>query len=205
MILGIGHPRTGTGFTSHLCKLWGLDVQHELMGTQGTSDWRYIKPEGPYPFGHTDHPALDQRPHYDTLVYNVRDPKTALGSIIYTEDMSPESVRYRTELFTLPFSNRIERSIASMVAFDDIMTEMNPDITYRIEDQQEVLFDGLSERGYDVTYVHCDTPVNTRPHLTLDDALLYYTVSPEHQILINNICDKYNYKPIEFKGGNSNT
>lgn len=31
-ILVVGHPRTGTGYTSKLLQSWGLDVQHERMG-----------------------------------------------------------------------------------------------------------------------------------------------------------------------------
>ena len=194
MILGLGHPRTGTGFTSKLCQTWGLDVGHEKVGLHGVIDWRYITPRGPYPFVG----ALNARPEYDTLVYNVRNPKDALGSIIYTEDMNTQSLRFRKKLFTIPFENRVEQSIASMIAYDDIMTEMKPDIVYRVEDQQEVLFDGLLSSGYDIEYKKWNIPVNTRDHLSLDDALGYYQVSQEHQILINTLCSKYDYPHIDF-------
>jgi len=39
LILGVGHPRTGTGYTAKLLQSWGLDVGHEKMGEHGTVDW----------------------------------------------------------------------------------------------------------------------------------------------------------------------
>ena len=35
-ILVVGHPRTGTGYAAKLLQSWGLDVQHEKMGKDGT-------------------------------------------------------------------------------------------------------------------------------------------------------------------------
>ena len=34
-ILGLGHPRTGTGYTSALCRLWGLSIGHERLENDG--------------------------------------------------------------------------------------------------------------------------------------------------------------------------
>jgi len=39
LILGLVHPRTGTGYTAKLLQSWGLDVKHEKMGKDGTVDW----------------------------------------------------------------------------------------------------------------------------------------------------------------------
>ena len=198
MILGLGHPRTGTGFTSKLCQMWGLDVGHEYMGDDGIIDWHLVKASGPYPY-HKG-PKFSRRPEHDMLIYNIRHPKDTIPSVVFTEDTNKSSLKYREPLFTIPYSNKVERAIASIIAFDDIISAMKPDITYRIEDQQTNLFEVLVE-DHDIEYEEYNTPYNTREHRTLDDALCYYDVSIEHQLLINVFCDKYGYTPIDFKGG----
>ena len=47
-ILGLGHTRTGTGYTSKVLSDWGLDVGHEVMRKHGIVSWLLVKPKGPY-------------------------------------------------------------------------------------------------------------------------------------------------------------
>lgn len=196
MILGLGHPRTGTGFTSKLCKLWGLNVGHEKSQSAGIIDWRYVMPYGPYPFNSMR--DIAKRPNYDHLIYNVRDPNASLGSIMYTEDANMRSKVFRSTFLKHPHSNPLEFSISSIATFDKLITALRPDCRYRIEDQQETLFNFLESAGYSVSYVECSTPVNTRLHSTLDDALSQHSVSSFHQKLMHNFCDKYDYPHINF-------
>ncbi|WJE87998.1 hypothetical protein YFHUAIHA_CDS0125 [Phage C48C1] len=196
MILGLGHPRTGTGFTSKLCTLWGLDVGHEKIRSDGIIDWRYVMPYGPYPFNSMRN--VTKRPNYDHLIYNVRDPNTSLPSILFTEDANMRSKVFRSSFLKYPHSNPIEFSISSIATFDKMICDIKPDLTYRIEGQQKKLFNFLESTGYPVKYKEFSTPVNTRPHSTLDDALSHHSVSPFHQKLMHNFCDKYEYPHINF-------
>lgn len=196
MILGLGHPRTGTGFTSKLCTLWGINVGHEKSRSDGIIDWRYVMPYGPYPFNSMRNVA--KRPNYDHLIYNVRDPNTSLPSILFTEDANMRSKVFRSSFLKYPHSNPIEFSISSIATFDKMICDIKPDLTYRVEDQQKKLFDFLESTGYSVKYKEFSTPVNTRSHSTLDDALSQHSVSSFHQNLMHNFCDKYEYPHIIF-------
>lgn len=196
MILGLGHPRTGTGFTSKLCTHWGINVGHEKRQSDGIIDWRYVIPYGPYPFNSMRN--VTKRPSYDHLIYNVRDPNTSLASILFTEDANMRSKVYRSTFLKYPHSNPLEFSISSIATFDKLIVDLNPDLTYRIEDQQRNLFDFLDSAGYAVKYKEFSTPVNTRTHSSIEDALSQYSVSSVHQKLMRNFCDKYDYPHINF-------
>lgn len=194
MILGLGHPRTGTGFTSKLCCLWGLDVGHEVRKFHGVVDWRYVMPSGPYPFNR----RLPDRPEFKHLIYNVRDPKTSIASILYTENTNLWSREYRSSFLKYPHTNALEFTISSIVTFDKLINSMHPNCTFRIEDQQKKLYDYLESVGYTIKYVEYNTPVNTRQHSTLENALTEHTASSFHQKLMHNFCDKYGYSRINF-------
>ena len=38
-ILGLGHPKTGTGYTAHLLKAHGFEILHEKNGKDGMTSW----------------------------------------------------------------------------------------------------------------------------------------------------------------------
>lgn len=194
MILGLGHPRTGTGYTAKLCRLWGLKVGHEMPRADGVVGWQYVHPTGPYPF---DASVQSGRPQYDHLIYNVRDPSYSLASIIHTEDIVSDSRKFRSNLIDIPSKNKVEFAISSIITFDKLITELKPNITYRIEDQQQELFDYLSG-VYPLKYVESTNKTNTREHSGLEAAIGGYEVSTLHRDLLDAYCDKHGYNQVKF-------
>jgi len=194
-VLGIGHPRTGTGFTSKICRLWGLDVGHEQSKKDGIVAWQLVSKQGPYPYGK----ELKVRPEYKTLIYNVRDPKESLPSIVYTEDIKQPSFDYRNYLYknSMKRNNPIENAIISIIEYDTMAINLKPNIIYRIEDQKENLFDYLKISYPNIRYKGISKRVNKRKHKSFDEMLTEFgEVSREYKMLINNYCTKYGYSKI---------
>lgn len=81
LILGLGHPRTGTKFTKDFIQSLGLDIGHEEMGTHGCIDWSLTS--GYSLFANIN--IEDYNP--DIILYTVRDPRQTIPSLVYTEDV----------------------------------------------------------------------------------------------------------------------
>ena len=165
-ILGVGHPRTGTGYTSKILSKWGLNVLHENIGKDGIVSWFLAFETGPFLWQN----QFSHRPAYDHLIYNVRNPRESLASIVYTEtphtiysnfekqgntfvvNTSPRqrldfiSHRWRSaRIHGMEQKNPIESAIVSICAFNDMINYLKPDVTYRIEDQDKLLYEYLEK------------------------------------------------------------
>ena len=191
-ILVVGHPRTGTGYTAKLLQSWGLDVQHEKMGEDGTSDWSLV----------TRIQSLWQKVEYSDFIWNnviycVRDPRESIPSIAYTEQMT---LSFRKSFNRrIGSENIISSAIVSILEWDKMIDSLNPSITYRIEDESEKLFKYLKNTGLDVNWNDSQVGIkyNTRNHPKLDDLLKEYDNIPNvFKRGINDFCKKYGYNPI---------
>jgi hypothetical protein len=199
LILGIGHPRTGTGYTSKLLQSWGLDVRHEKMGDHGTVDWS---------LSYKDH-SIWQNIKFDDynwehIIYSVRNPKETINSLIFTEDVEGKpSFKKRSEMTRISGRYpRLVNAIISIVETDKIIRESFPEMfTYRIEDQEELLFNYLKSRNIKVIWNSdiIGIPQNTRDHEYCDivkefpNATRWKYLKDE----INDYCIRYGY-PILF-------
>lgn len=192
-ILGIGHPRTGTGFTSKLLRTWGLDVQHEKMGKDGIVAWQLAIPEGPWPYLDIKFKPVSP----ELVIYNVRDPKTAIPSIVHTENTNKTSLDFRLKKGRVINSkNPIELAINSILRWDFLISRQAPDFIYRIEDQEKDLFTFLKSKDFDINYVPSNGKVNTRKHNGLESLENEKrSVSPSLQKKLNDYCIKYGYEP----------
>jgi hypothetical protein len=220
-ILGIGHPRTGTGYTSKILRKWGLDVLHENIGKDGIVSWFLVFETGPFLWQN----QFSHRPAYDHLIYNVRNPRESLASIVYTEtphtihsnfekqgdtfvvNTSPRqrldfiSHRWRSaRIHGMEQKNPIESAIVSICAFNDMINYLKPDVTYRIEDQDKLLYEYLEKHYDDITYVEHRKAENTRNHSPFEE-MLYDFGPPRDQYIdkINEFCFEHGYKEIKFK------
>ncbi len=193
-ILGLGHPRTGTRFTSKILKKWGLDVDHERFGDDGIVAWQLIKEQGPYPYTI----QVGCRPNFDFLIYNVRNPYYSIPSIVYTEDNKEKSFDYRKKILGLSDSdNPIENAILSLCLYDLKVVEMNPDVTFRVEDEQLKLFESLSKNGISAKFSVHDKKENTRKHKNFDEMIEQFAeVSEDVKKLINKFSEKYGYEKV---------
>ena len=194
LILGLGHPRTGTGYTSKLLQSWGLDVGHEKMGEDGTVDWTL---------------AAAQKSMWQDVVFNewdwqhiiycVRDPRESITSIAFTEN-SRGSVDFRTRLErNVANENKISSAIASIIKWDQLITSLNPSFIYRIEDESEKLFKYLQSKGVDVIWGESmiGRKYNQREHRSWEELLSESGyVANRFKNQINDYCDRYGYKRL---------
>lgn len=189
LILGVGHPRTGTGFTAKALTDWGLEVGHEAMGRDGMVAWQLAVPP-PWLF------IQDVKPFdHQVLIYNVRNPKTSIPSIVFTENINPESVNFRLQHGVQRSNNRVEHAILSILRWDFIINRLRPDITYRIEDEAPRLYEALKAKGVISAELVVPGVVNERQHpdwTALQDELV--RVRPSLRAKINDYCVRYGYE-----------
>ena len=195
LILGIGHPRTGTGYTARLLRLWGLEVGHETMGEDGIVAWQLGDMKNPNPI------FLEEGLNYNSyewlnVIYCVRDPRESLASIAYTET---KTLEYRSKHagFRL-VDNPLEMAIQSLLKWDEMCLKLRPGFIYRIEDQAKELFDELKEH-VDIKWVSFNKKVNAEEHDTFDRLISDWTVSNRLKRKMNEYCSKYGYEPL-FQG-----
>lgn len=208
-ILGIGHPRTGTSFTSKLFRLWGLDVGHERLFSDGMVAWQMISESGlnsgPYPYirpleeyheGVLHKSTIKKRPEYKYLIYNVRNPYYSIPSIVYTENISKSSLNFRKTVLKFPIcDNPIETAILSLLAYEKKAIELQPDFVFKIENDHVKLYEFLVEKTLDVKYVEHNKKENVRKHKNFSEMISEYGLpSTQAQELINKFCINHGYE-----------
>ena len=192
-ILVVGHPRTGTGYTSKLLQSWGLDVQHEKTGKDGTSNWTYVAV-------HADRALFDKSfksEDWHTIIYCVRDPKGTIASVAYTEDINKDSLEYRLKWGNYKLTaNKAGNAIRSIVAWDKLIQKINPDIVFRIENGAETLFNELKKRKFKVTWNEewLTKTYNNRQHDGFDKLTKDEYVLQRDRDKIKEYCQKYGYE-----------
>ena len=197
-ILGLGHPRTGTGYTHRIMQTWGLKMGHEYMADDGIVAWQLVHENGPWPFIDT----VKEGGVYDFkhLIYNVRNPKDSIPSIVYTESQSKESVDFRNHFLRINLQgNPVEAAIRSIIRFDQLIQKRKPDFLFKIEDGAEDLYKFLEEAGYPVKWDDSAVSVkyNARSHRGWDSLSEHIkSVDQEHKNLINAYCEKYGYEKL---------
>jgi len=192
-IIGIGHPRTGTGFTAKLLSILGLDVGHETVGKDGIVAWQLIKQQGPYPYIKN----LSERPAYSYLIYNIRNPFNSLPSIVYTEDTKMPSFEYRQQECNIPLDkkNPIDNAIISLTYFDRLIKEMNPSLVFRIEDQSHKLVRFFEKQDLEINHNSIiKKKVNRRKHPDFEQMINDFgDISNECKDMLQNYCMNYGY------------
>lgn len=163
MIVGLGHPRCGTGFAASLLQQHGLDVKHEDVGADGVISWMQVARRRAGPWGNTlaDYPA-------GTKVFLVaRSPLAALNSVA-TENQQIRSIGFRSQviwerrgidLFVWDNQTAGEGiydyfgwAVMSMaywydICLEDISTGGEPGVVFRIEQpSDDVLLGGFLGR-----------------------------------------------------------
>ena len=148
MIVGLGHPRCGTGFVASLLQQNGLDVRHEAIGADGVISWMQVARRAAGPWGDTlaEYSA-------DTKVFLVaRSPLAALNSVA-TENQQTRSIGFRSQLIwdrrgvdLFVWHNQTAGegvydwfgwAVMSMAYWYDICLEDNPGIIFRIEHAED--------------------------------------------------------------------
>lgn len=195
LILGLGHPRTGTGYTHKIMNSWGLKVGHERMERDGIVAWQLVDPNGPWPF--IDNVKPNNAYKWSTIIYNVRNPKDSIISIVFSENTNEGSVKFRSEKLGIDLKgNRVEAAIRSILEFDKLIRARRPHLTYRIEDESEKLFNFLKERNLKVKWddSYINKKYNARKHPDFSEIEEEFnSVNGFYKRRINRYCERYGY------------
>lgn len=141
-----GHPRTGTGYIAALLGQLGFDVGHERAGADGISSWMFgaDAERNPYALDKVAEKRADL--HWDFLLHVVRDPATAIPSIMRENRWAPPSYEFRrTQIlkqtgFDLDTcKSELEKAVFSLVYWSRMILEMGPDQVLRLEDAHKSL------------------------------------------------------------------
>lgn len=200
-ILGIGHPRTGTKYTAKLLQSWGLDVGHEEWRKDGIVAWQSLI--SPYESAVKSADRMPYMEHnikldlveFKQVIHSIRDPKTAIPSIVKTEGGSQS---WRSLWVPFSIHNKpVENAILSVVYTDLRIEGFYPDrFTYKIESEADQLFEYLSQ--------HFDLTESERPSKSTNKKRDYKTedidwnIRPRFKELIDQYCDKYSYPRLDI-------
>lgn len=200
-ILGVGHPRTGTGYTASLLNHLGFKVGHEKLMDDGIVAWQML-----LPFEHFDKVGLPwvkpigikwSELSFDHVIYNVRNPKDSIPSILGTENCSS---RFRSHIANFTnTNNRTEEAIASLVGFDSTIKEKhNSHFVYRVEDQEYLLrkyildqYSIISNRKVKAPAKNCNTR-KTRKNYA-EPKLSFENVRDKYISMLERYCIEYGY------------
>lgn len=197
-ILGLGHPRTGTGYTCQLLNSWGLDVGHEVLKKDGVIAWQLAPTTSfPLPYIYTDDLRYENY-QWETIIYNVRNPLDSIYSIVYTEKSTLPFRRYFFKNDDPNYTD-IECAIQSILTWDSIILSKQPHVVFRIENEQHKLFDVLSEKylGLQWNDEIINIKYNCRNHPTFStNPSLLENVRYDLKKQLNNFCIRYGYDII---------
>lgn len=148
MIIGLGHPRCGTGFTASLLQQNGLEVGHEEIGADGIVSWMQVARRGSSPWGAT----LTDYPPEATLFLVARSPLGALNSVA-TENQQIRSIGFRAEVIweqcgvdIFAHDNQsgdpaiydfLGWAVMSLAHWYDLCLTQNPAMVYRVEQPRD--------------------------------------------------------------------
>jgi len=98
------------------------------------------------------------------MVQTVRDPATAVPSIVRENRHAPASYKFRRDFIAKEtginlddFDSEIEKAVASLTLWNQIIREQSPDFTLRIETDAEAYRQFLANAGYEVSAKTLDT------------------------------------------------
>ena len=201
----LGHPRCGTGYSAELFKSYGLNIGHERMGPDGISCWQYVIKDDLPNFSKKDLDSKNRNQYsFDKMVHTIRDPFTALPSIYHTETPSGanpkhwaykfmvQSHNWRKQKLNLSDENTFEFVAQSFLKWNELIENDIPDILLKIESHDNIIsyFENELElkkiKGVDKSY-------NSRKY---DNKFKWDKITDSTLLLLDNFCDKYQYKKI---------
>ncbi|SNY05901.1 hypothetical protein SAMN06265827_101172 [Orenia metallireducens] len=192
--LNIGHPRSGTGFTSKLLKKFAYDVGHEVLGEDGISSWMFAVEEDQF-WG----PRGVNRKNYEFehLIMNIRKPLDIISSVLYTENTVPVSYNLRAKYIDFTGLNEIEKAVKSVLGWYKIIQAQNPELILKVDaNPEQTLYYYLRyqlEEDVEFPLETLPTNVNARKHSKLSYEEIKKNCTQELIIEYRFFCDFYGY------------
>ena len=206
--LCIGHPRCGTSSISYYLKQMGHDVGHEDMGNDGISSWMLAVEDSSYPWGNVKNKF---RYYFKNVIHVVRNPFSAIPSIILENKYSPDNKSYKfrkkhikkilnidlpvVDINNVNLSTEIELAIKTFIYWNKICEKYNPETICKIEDicflqkfnTKNITID-ISKKNSNKKYQNI---IYKKPVIT--DAM-YEKIDDNLKEELHIFCKKYNYK-----------
>lgn len=169
-IIGLGHPRCGTGFTANTLIAGGIKVGHERMKQDGIVSWLSASEYTETPWGNGHHrPILPS----DLVFCTARSFLSAIPSVI-AENRIPASFDFRRKVLKdysgvdlgdeadVP-RNEINIAVAGMALWYEMCLDKNPRFVFRVDHpEDDKLFQTFL--GIDISREK-SVPRNSRPRL----------------------------------------
>ena len=195
--LVLGHPRTGTGYMSALFRYLGYDVNHEEFGKDGISNWMYaVNNDECLPTWGTT--IKRDENEFEHIFLVVRNPYTAIKSIINIENVVEQSLNYRLNYLNLDISGLNEVEIAIYVYHEWLKNIQNqyPMIKIiRLETAKEDLIKYLEENHLDIKFEKEEPSKNhnTRSQNFDYKEADFSSLSKKFQEVLREFCESYGY------------
>lgn len=204
----LGHPRSGTGYISKLFTSYGVNIGHETIDEHGISCWTFVTLNCNHFNGVPKSKSQKsikgiarQDLKYRHLVHNVRNPFDVINSIYQTEANTHSQVFRLLHAVPKIDSNldTLSQTILSVTRWNKMISELKPEIIFKVEDCAEEVKDYLEKLKFSVAdSLFMDTQYNTRKKsksnkLTIDD----YKDVPAYILKeLDEYCKTYGYKNI---------
>lgn len=217
-ILVVGHPQCGSKYMSQLLQEMGLDVGHESMGDQGISSWMFAVYDENNPWAHNKYALSRYYTDFDFLIHYVRDPRTAIPSIMGENKDNPASFDFRQKHIKQAFDNdlslyetELEKAIVSFLKWNQIIEEQNPNLAVKVEAcQTEILTFGqqnnLINKDLSINDINIDFSSEHKESLAQEANIIvqktgisvemWEKVSLDIKKELNNFCQKYGYPDV---------
>ncbi len=177
-IVGLGHPRCGTGFAANLLNAGGLDIGHERRGADGMVSWMAVTGRRRVPWGE----ALGPLDAYSRRLCIVRSPVGAIPSIV-AENGKKRSLRFRARILAAQGEGQgegqaagglpetvaeaaaapVENAVRSYTGWYELILARAPALVFRVDRPE----DDPALAGFAGVPIDRDAGIerNSRPHL----------------------------------------
>jgi hypothetical protein len=213
-LLAVGHPRCGSRYMSELLKVCGLDVGHERMGKHGISSWMFAVEDDDNPWARDPLSASRKHKHFGHVMHFVRDPRTAIPSIIRENRHAEKSYAFRRRHIIKTYKidlddagSEVEKALLSYIYWNKIIEEQKTDIMVRVEDAEDSTLRFLKA----IDIVANDRSIYSPPPKDVNRQKLYQGKLPERPCLTeadwddvdeglkkeaNAMCGRYGYPAV---------
>lgn len=209
-LLIIGHPKCGSGCSASLCQAIGLKIGHEKLEDDGICSWMFAT-EDDCPWALNDGARSRRFKYFKHVAMHVRDPRTAVASIMRDNSHSNTSYTFRKkhilEHFNVnldSFNSEFTRAVASYVYWNKLVLKQNPEIVFRVEDEEQKFANYLQSQFELAPFSKTKFPSKTinsdkkhsgktvdKPHLDLSQ----FSLLPSSLITeLNVLCKTFGYE-----------
>jgi hypothetical protein len=198
----LGHPRSGTGFSSNTMKYLGYDVGHETIGCDGVSCWTFVTANDNYIVGRPKTSSeikisgiTRQDLTYKTLIHIVRDPFLVLKSMFNTVEENEPAFKFLEKHTNVDLTfTKIEKIIWFIIEWNRMIKLLNPNFLFRVEDDIDNLENFLTSNGYTI---HKKRTAPPRNYNTRKNSNKPFSFSSNNKNLLSRLADhclEYGYK-----------